>query len=241
MKIFPAIDLYDGCAVRLYKGDYAQMTVYSRAPVEVAAAFRAQGAEYLHLVDLEGARDGSTANFPTIRRLVAESGLQVEMGGGIRTMDTIAAYLDLGVMRVILGTAAVADPDLVTRAVAQYGPRIAVGADIKDGFVAIKGWTELSVLTCEEFLQRMEDAGVETVICTDVSKDGALSGANRALYRSLTGRFALQLIASGGVSTLSDITALRDMGLYGAILGKALYTGQLDLPAALALAKGDAQ
>ena len=233
MKLFPAIDLIDGKAVRLVRGDYAQMTVYSNSPVEVAKGFAACGAEYLHVVDLEGARDGTTPNLATVKALIEQSRLKVEIGGGIRTMKTVKSYMDAGAYRVIIGTAAVTDPEFLDRALAEYGDKIAVGVDIRDGMVAIKGWTEVSSLDCFAFCEMLEKKGVSTVICTDISKDGLLSGTNLSLYAELVNRFHIQITASGGVSSLEDVQKLNDMGLYGAILGKALYTGALDLSTAL--------
>lgn len=237
MKIFPAIDLIDGQAVRLKKGDYAQKTVYSDRPADVALQFRNAGAEYIHLVDLNGAKNGETPNFGTVRDIVRASGLKAEIGGGIRSEETVKRYLDAGVMRVILGTAAVQDPEFLNDMVQKYGDAVAVGVDMKDGFVAVKGWTELSEKTCEQFCGELETIGVKTVICTDVSKDGMLGGANVELYRALSERFAMDFIASGGVSTMADVAALRDMGLYGAIIGKAYYEGAIDLTSAIREAK----
>jgi len=237
MHIFPAIDLYDGCAVRLYKGDYSQMTVYSRDPLAVARDFEAAGAEYIHMVDLEGAKDGTTPNLSVVASIAQNTHLKVEIGGGIRSLNTVEKYLSAGVYRVILGTAAITDPEFLKAALARYGERIAVGADIKDGFVAIKGWLETSKSSCEEFFADMEALGVRTVICTDISKDGAMKGTNRALYCELSKRFSVDIVASGGVSSLEDIEALRDMGLYGAIVGKAYYVGAIDLCEAIALAR----
>ena len=237
MNIFPAIDLVDGKAVRLFKGDYNEMTVYSTDPPAVAKAFEAAGAGFIHIVDLEGARDGGTPNMPTIRRILDETSLFVEVGGGIRSMETIEAYISAGVSRVILGTAAVKKEALVAEAVAAYGDKIAVGIDVKDGFVAIKGWTEKSAYTCEEFFAKMQALGVKTIICTDISRDGAMKGTNRQLYKALSGQFSANIIASGGVSDIEDVKALREMGLYGAIIGKAWYTGAIDLAQAIEVAK----
>ena len=237
MNIFPAIDLIDGKAVRLVRGDYNKMTVYHNQPLAVAKNFAACGAKYLHVVDLEGARDGSTANIETVRSLISESGLFVEIGGGIRSMETVKTYVDAGAARVIIGTAAVTDPDFLDRALDAYGNKIAVGVDIRDGMVAIKGWTEVSSLACFDFCEQLERKGVSTVICTDISKDGLLGGTNLALYAEMAKRFSLQITASGGVSTVEDVRTLARMNLYGAILGKALYTGDLDLKAALAAAE----
>ena len=237
MIILPAIDLYDGKAVRLYKGDYDRMTVYSNDPLAVARDFEAAGAEYIHMVDLAGARDGTMPNFDTVAAVAANTGLKVEIGGGIRSEDAIRRYLDAGVSRVILGTAAITHWDFFQNMAAKYGPQLAAGVDCRDGFVAIKGWKELSAVTCFDFCQRLQDAGVGTVICTDISKDGAMGGTNRELYRNLTAQVDIDIIASGGVSSLEDIAALRAMGLHGAILGKAYYTGAVDLKEAIEVAK----
>lgn len=236
MDIYPAIDLYGGKAVRLYKGDYAQMTVYSDCPADVARDFAAAGASHIHLVDLEGAKTGAPANLAVIRRILDAAPLFSEVGGGIRTMDAVEQYLSIGVNRVILGTAAVSDPAFLKEALSRYGEKIAVGVDLKDGYVAIKGWTETSALTADAFLARMQAPGVKTVICTDISRDGAMQGTNRGLYRQLSEQFAIQLIASGGVSSLEDVAALKAMGLYGAIIGKAYYTGAIDLKQAVEVA-----
>ena len=236
MLIFPAIDLYDGKAVRLYKGDYNQMTVYSENPSELAGAFRAAGATHMHLVDLEGAKTGETPNLETIRRIRAAVPLFIEVGGGIRSMDIAARYLDAGIDRVILGTAAVTDPTFLRAAVSKYGEKIAVGVDIRDGKVAIRGWTEKSAFDAFDFCRELQKIGVRTIICTDVSKDGAMQGTNRALYGELSKALNLDIIASGGVSTLEDIKALRALNLCGAIIGKAYYTGAIDLREAIGAA-----
>ena len=236
MLIFPAIDLYDGKAVRLYKGDYNQMTVYSENPSELAEAFRAAGATHMHLVDLEGAKTGETPNLETIRRIRAAVPLFIEVGGGIRSMDIAARYLDAGIDRVILGTAAVTDPSFLRAAVSKYGEKIAVGVDIRDGKVAIRGWTEKSAFDAFDFCRELQKIGVRTIICTDVSKDGAMQGTNRALYGELSKALNLDIIASGGVSTLEDIKALRALNLCGAIIGKAYYTGAIDLREAIGAA-----
>ena len=237
MILYPAIDLVGGKAVRLFKGDYAQMTVYSDDPVAVAMAFRNAGATRMHLVDLEAAKSGIPENAATIRAIAKQTDLFLEAGGGIRTMETLDAYLALGVDRAILGTAAVTDPDFLEAAIAKYGEKVAVGVDLKDGYVAIKGWTETSDLTADAFFARMEALGVKTVICTDISRDGAMKGTNRELYKALSGKFSIDLIASGGVSSLDDIAALKEMGLSGAIIGKAYYTGAIDLRKALEVAR----
>ena len=233
MYIYPAIDLYEGKAVRLFKGDYAQMTVYSENPAEVAEAFSSAGAKHIHLVDLEGAKKGEPANLETIARIMEAADLFVEVGGGIRNMKTVEQYLAIGVDRVILGTAAVTDPAFLEAALAKFGEKIAVGVDIKDGYVAIKGWTEKSSVTAEAFFARMETLGVKTVICTDISRDGAMKGTNRELYKTLSEQYAIDLIASGGVSTMEDVKALADMKLHGAIIGKAYYIGAIDLKEAV--------
>lgn len=237
MLIFPAIDLYDKKAVRLFKGDYNQMTVYSEKPLEVAKGFKAAGAEYIHMVDLEGAKDGTTPNFDIVAAVAKESGLKVEIGGGIRNEETVKRYIDAGVMRVILGTAALNDREFLESVCKKYGDKIAVGADLKDGQVAVKGWLETSNVSGMDFLAQMESLGVKTVICTDISRDGAMRGTNRELYRELSEKFSMDIVASGGVSTIGDIKALRAMNLYGAIVGKAIYTGDIDLKEAIEVAR----
>ncbi len=237
MNIFPAIDLYDGKAVRLYKGDYTQMTVYSENPLNVAKQFESLGAKYLHLVDLEGAKDGTTPNLEVVKNIAKNTNLFIEIGGGIRSMETIKTYLDCGVSRVILGTSAVKDQEFLKQAIKEYGEKVAVGVDVKDGFVAIKGWVEKSNYTCFEFCLLMQNLGVKTIICTDVSKDGAMQGTNRELYKILNEKFNLQIVASGGVSSINDIVKLKELGLYGAIIGKAYYVGAIDLKEALEVSK----
>ena len=236
MYLFPAIDLIGGKAVRLLRGDYEQMTVYSDDPVSVAKDFEAQGARFIHMVDLEGARDGGTPNLETVRRVAEETGLFVEIGGGIRSMETVKTYLDAGVDRVILGTAAVEDEDFLREAVSRYGEHIAVGADIRDGYVSTRGWLVQSEFTLEAFCRKMQALGVKTLICTDISRDGAMRGTNRELYRDLKDRYSMDITASGGVSSLEDVEALAAMDLYGAIIGKAYYTGDIILSDALAAA-----
>jgi phosphoribosylformimino-5-aminoimidazole carboxamide ribotide isomerase len=237
MKIFPAIDLYNGKAVRLLKGDYYKMTVYSDNPIEIARDFESKGAGFIHMVDLEGAKDGTTPNLETVKKIANETGLFTEIGGGIRSMETIEKYLENGVDRVILGTAAVENPEFLKLAIAKYGERIAVGVDIKDGFVAIKGWLEKSQYSGIEFCEMMQNIGVKTLICTDISKDGAMQGTNRELYKELSKRFDIDIVASGGVSSIDDIKALRKLDLYGAIIGKAYYIGAIKLEEALEAAK----
>lgn len=233
MELFPAIDLYGGKVVRLTRGDYAQMTVYRNDPTAQALDFQAAGARWLHMVDLEGARDGSTPNFSVVQDVCKQTALRVEIGGGIRSLDTIAHYVDAGVARVILGTKAVIDPDFLGQAAERFGSAVAVGVDIKEGAIAIHGWEEKARETVDEFLTRAAGLGIKTVICTDVSKDGMLGGSNVELYRDLNRRYPLDFIASGGVTALAELRQLKEMGLYGAILGKALYTGALDLKQAL--------
>ncbi len=237
MILFPAIDLYDRKAVRLYKGDYQNMTVYSENPLEVARDFEAAGATHIHMVDLEGAKSGDTPNLAVVEQVAKETSLFVEIGGGIRNMETVERYLSAGVSRVILGTAAVNDEAFLTAAVNTYGDKIAVGADVKDGCIAIKGWLETSAVTLEEFLEKMQAIGVKNVICTDISRDGAMRGTNLALYRELSRKYSLDITASGGVSSLEDVRQLRQMDLYGAIIGKAYYTGAIDLAEALEVSK----
>lgn len=237
MVIYPAIDLFGGKAVRLYKGDYAQMTVYNENPVEVALDFKAQGATHIHLVDLEGAKSGATPNLETVCAIKKATGLFCEIGGGVRNMEVVRRYLSAGVDRVILGTAAVTDEAFLRSAVAAYGERIAVGIDIRDGFVAIKGWTEKSQENAMDFCGKMEKLGVKTIICTDISRDGAMQGTNHGLYRELSEKFGIQIIASGGVSSIEDVRKLTAMNIHGAIIGKAYYTGAISLREAIEVAK----
>ena len=237
MLIFPAIDLYEKQAVRLFKGDYNRKTVYSNDPVSVAREFKKSGAANIHLVDLEGAKTGETPNFDVVCAIKRETGLFCEIGGGIRSMEVVEKYISAGLDRVILGTAAVTNEGFVQEAVEKYGEKIAVGIDIKDGFAAIKGWTESSGIDAFEFCERMEKIGVRTLICTDISKDGAMVGTNRALYKELSEKFSVDIVASGGVSSIHDVEALRKLGIYGAIIGKAYYTKAIDLGEAIEVAK----
>ena len=238
MYIIPAIDLIDGKAVRLMKGDYDKVTVYNDNPAEVAKQFERDGAKLLHVVDLDGAKDGTTANFDTVAEIVKQTKLSVEIGGGIRDIERVKKYMDIGVDRVIIGTAAVTDPEFLREAVTLYGDKIVVGVDIKDGYVAIKGWLEVSKLSCFDFCENLAEMGVNTVICTDISKDGMMSGTNMELYRLLSEKFGMNIIASGGVSSIEDVQELTEMGIYGAIVGKAIYTGAVDLPRAISVAGG---
>lgn len=237
MLIYPAIDLFEGKAVRLFKGDYAQMTVYSENPQEIAFDFMRQGATHIHLVDLEGARSGGTPNLDTVCGIKAATGLFCEIGGGVRNMEVVKRYIDAGLDRVILGTAAVNDPDFLMAAVNAYGTKIAVGVDIKDGCVAVKGWTEKSSEDAYVFCDKMQNMGIETLICTDISRDGAMKGTNLALYQELSSRFSMQIIASGGVSGMDDVRSLAAMDIHGAIIGKAYYTGAISIREAIEVAK----
>lgn len=233
MLIFPAIDLYNGKAVRLLKGDYNKMTVYSENPPEIALDFKKQGAGYIHLVDLEGAKNGTTPNFNVVTEIKEKSGLFCEIGGGIRTMKTVDKYISAGLDRVILGTSAVEDEAFLKNAVNKYGEKIAVGVDIKDGFVAVRGWLEKSEIDAFEFCEKMQGIRVKTLICTDISKDGAMQGTNLELYKELSQKFSVNITASGGVTSIDDIKKLRSMNLYAAIIGKAYYTGAVNLKEAL--------
>ena len=229
MTIYPAIDIYEGKAVRLTRGDYSRMTVYSDDPAAVACGFKDAGAGAAHVVDLEGARGGKPVNFDVIERIVTESGLEIQVGGGIRAKSDIEKYLSIGVRRVILGTAAVSAPGFLKETVGAFGGAIAVSADIKDGFAAVKGWTEVSDQDVLGFCRAVGDIGVQTLICTDISKDGLLGGTNMELYRMLRSQLSIKLIASGGISSLEELKALSNLSIDGAILGKALYEGAIDL------------
>ena len=233
MVLFPAIDILSGKAVRLYKGDYNAVTVYSERPWEFAEDFVDKGCSAIHIVDLDGAKSGETVNIDTVKRIAAVKGLYSEIGGGIRNMETVSRYLEAGVDRVILGTAALKDPSFLKNALREYGDRVAVGVDLKDGKVAVKGWLETSNKDGIEFLKELEDLGVEGVIVTDISRDGAMKGTNLDLYGRIKEEVSLKVTASGGVSTIEDIVALKSMGLYGAIIGKAYYTGAIKLKEAL--------
>ncbi len=237
MNIFPAIDLFDKKAVRLFKGDYNQMTIYSENPIEIARDFEAQGAKFIHMVDLEGAKDGTTPNLEIVAQVARETGLFVEIGGGIRSMETLKKYFDAGVERAILGTVAVTNEEFLKEAISTYGDKIAVGADVKDGYIAIKGWLEKSTFTLDAFFAKMQELGVKTIICTDISKDGAMRGTNLEMYAELSKKYSVDIVASGGVSTISDIEQLRKMNLYGAIIGKAYYTSAINLREAIEVAK----
>lgn len=237
MNIFPAIDIIDGKAVRLFKGDYSQKTVYNDSPLNVAKGFEDLGASFLHLVDLDGAKSGDTPNFELIRSIAECTSLKIEIGGGIRSEEVIKRYLDAGVMRVILGTVAIEKPEFTAEMTSKYKDAIAVGIDISNGFVATRGWTDITKVSCDEMFARMENIGVKTVICTDISKDGAMMGTNLELYKDLKCRYNIDIVASGGVSSIEDVRSLRSMDIYGAILGKALYEGAIDLKEAIEVAK----
>ena len=229
MILFPAIDLYEGKAVRLYKGDYSQMTVYSQNPCEIAADFVKSGCDHIHIVDLEGAKDGTCPNLETVIKIKRESSAFCEVGGGIRSMEVASKYIEAGVDRIIIGTAAIENPCFLDELIKNYSKKIAVGVDIKDGFVAIKGWKEKSSAPAFEFCKELEKKGVETIICTDISKDGAMQGTNLPLYERLSNELNINITASGGVSSLADVLNLNKMNIYGAIIGKAYYTGKINL------------
>ena len=237
MQILPAIDIFEKKAVRLYKGDYAQMTVYG-TPLEIARSFEEKGASYIHLVDLEGARAGGPSNFETVASVISSVNIPCEIGGGIRNIETVARYAKAGADRIILGTSAVSDKAFLKQAIAEFGKKIAVGVDARDGVVSISGWTEQSGISTLDFIGEMLSLGIETIICTDISKDGALSGTNTALYREILSKYNLNLIASGGVTTLDDVRELSECGAYGAILGKAIYNGNIDLVEAIRIGEG---
>lgn len=237
MNIFPAIDLFGGKAVRLLKGDYDNMTIYSEHPEEIALDFKKQGAKFIHIVDLEGAKSGETPNIGTIEKIIKLADLFTEVGGGIRNIETVDKYVSIGVNRVILGTSAVNDEEFLKNAVAKYGEKIAVGADIKDGYIAIKGWTEKSQYTDYDFCEKMQNIGVKTLICTDISKDGAMQGTNHGLYAELSKKYSMNIIASGGVSSIEDVKRLSKLNIYGAIIGKAYYVGAINLSEAIEVAK----
>lgn len=237
MIILPAIDLLGRKAVRLLKGDYNQVTVYSDSPLEVAEKFKSLGATHIHMVDLDGAKYGTAPNMDIVAEVAEKTGLFIEIGGGIRSMETVKKYIDAGISRVILGTAAICDEDFLKEAVKAYGEKIAVGADVKDGKIAVKGWLEQSDVTLDEFFLKMQDLGVKNIICTDISRDGAMRGTNLELYRELSEKYSLDITASGGVSSIEDVKRLREMNLYGAIIGKAYYTGAVYLEEAIEVAR----
>lgn len=239
MEIFPAIDLLGGKVVRLFQGDYGQSQIYGDNPADYAKQFEQQGAKYLHLVDLDGAKEGAPQNFEIVKDIAKSTSLFIELGGGIRNEETVNQCFEAGVGRVILGTAALQNPAFVKSMAAKHGGKIAVGVDARDGLVAVEGWLKTSTTNSYDFCKEMQNAGVEYIIYTDISRDGAQAGANLEVYEKLAELRGLNITASGGVSSLSDVAALRSMGLYAAILGKALYAGTVKLEDALQTAKGE--
>ena len=237
MLIFPAIDILGGKAVRLLKGDYDKATVYNDDPYSVAKSFRDAGCDAIHIVDLDGAREGSAVNMGIVRSIARIPGMLSEIGGGIRNMDTVCRYLDAGISRVILGTAALEDPRLLDSALERFGNRIAVGVDLRDGMVAVRGWLETSSRDGLDFIRELESRGVGTAIVTDISRDGAMKGPNLVLYRAIASGCSMDITASGGVSTLDDLRNLKDAGVYAAIIGKAYYSGAIRLEDALEVAR----
>mgnify|MGYP002517345741 CR=1 FL=1 len=237
MIILPAIDILGGECVRLFKGEYDTARKVAADAVETIKGFEACGAEFIHLVDLDGAKKGEKTNAELFVKLANVTGVPLELGGGIRDMETVEFYLENGISRVILGSAALRDREFLKRAVDKYGEKIAVGVDLKDGFVAIKGWTEKSEEDAFEFTEKMQKIGVKTMICTDISRDGAMQGTNHALYQELAQRFEMDIIASGGVSSMEDVERLTALNIHGAIVGKAYYTGAIDLKKAIEVAK----
>ena len=238
MQIFPATDILGGKVVRLTKGDYNEVKVYADSPAEMALEFMKSGSTNLHMVDLDGAKFGSPVNFDAIREAAQIKDLFIEVGGGIRDMKRIEDYLSLGVKRVILGTAAIKNYPFVEEAVKEYGDAIAVGVDAKDGLVAINGWQETTTVNSVDFCKKLRDTGVKTVIYTDISKDGMLSGTNLEIYKELSKIEGLDIVASGGITFIEEIRTLNDMNIYGAIVGKAVYEGKLDLAETLKAAGG---
>ncbi len=236
MQILPAIDIFEKKAVRLFKGDYAQMTVYGE-PIEIASSFAEKGASYIHLVDLEGARIGDSSNFEIVKSVISSVGIPCEIGGGIRNINTVDKYVNVGADRIILGTSAVSDKAFLKEVISEFGNKIAVGVDARDGIVAVSGWTRQSGIDALDFIGEMLSLGIDTIICTDISKDGALSGTNTDLYRTILSKYQLKLIASGGVTSLDDVKELTESGCYGAILGKSIYNGNIKLEEAIALAE----
>lgn len=236
MIILPAIHLYDGRVVRLYKGDYDDMTIYDDNPAKMAMKMKREGISWLHVVDIEGASRGTVPNLSYIYEIVEKTGLNVEVGGGMRNMSVIDTCMKMGVSRVILGTAAVNDEKFLIEAVSKYNEKIAVGADVWDGYMAVKGWKEKTDIRLDDFMEKMENLGVKTVICTDISKDGALSGTNMDMYKHLTDKFSkhgMKIMASGGITSLEDIKGLKQLGVEGVILGKSYYTGIIRLKDAI--------
>lgn len=233
MIIFPAIDIKDGNCVRLKQGKFEDMDVYFDNPVEVAKTWEAKGAEFIHIVDLDGAKDGKSKNFEIISEIARTVNIPIQVGGGIRTREAVQTLLDAGVNRVILGTAAVNEKELLKSLVDEYGKQIVVSIDAKDGIVAIDGWVNLSSLNSVDFVKELEEIGVQTIVYTDIAKDGMMEGPNFDIYRELMEKNSIDIIASGGVSTLEDVAKLSEMDMYGAIIGKALYIENIKLEDAL--------
>lgn len=233
MRIYPAVDIKQGKCVRLLQGRFSDVTVYSDSPVEMAKKWEQLGAQYIHLVDLDGALTGQMVNSSVIREIANTVNVPVQLGGGIRSMEAIQAMLGNGVTRVILGTSAVNSPHLVKQAVEQYGEKIVIGIDAKDGKVAVEGWEKVSDFTAVEFAKKMQSLGVKTIVYTDISRDGMLQGPNITAMKEMVKHLKIDVIASGGVSSIDDLRALKKTGVEGAIVGKALYTGNLDLKEAL--------
>lgn len=233
MFIFPAIDIIDGKVVRLCKGDFSSVKSYAVSPLEAAENFSAQGATHLHVVDLDGAKSGNADNSKTIENIISKCGLFVEVGGGIRTFDRIQKYIDCGVGRVILGTIAVKDFSFVEKAVAKFGEAVAVGVDAINNKIAVSGWEEVTAIDALQFCERLKSVGVLNVIYTDISKDGMLNGTNINVYEVLCQTKYPKITASGGISDLSELKKLKELGIYGAILGKALYEKEIDLKEAI--------
>ncbi len=230
MEIIPAIDLIDGRCVRLYQGDYAQETVYADDPVQVALRWERLGARRIHIVDLDGARSGRPENLDVVERVVEAVGTPVQMGGGVRSLDSARRIIEAGVGRVMLGTVAVREPDIVRSACAELGSeRVVVAVDSKDGRVAVSGWTANSEVVATELVERMVEAGVRAFLCTDISRDGTLSGPNYGLMRDLVEVAGEGVIAAGGIASVEHLRRLADVGVGGAVVGKALYTGDVDL------------
>lgn len=237
MIIFPAMDLREGKCVRLYQGEFSTSQVVGENPVDIALNFKNQGAEYIHMVDLDGALKGDISNIAVIRDIINETGLPVQLGGGIRSISTIEKLVTLGVSRVILGTAALNNSEMVKEAVKYFGEKIAVGIDARDGFVAVEGWIKLSKINYIDFAKAIEDIGVKTIIFTDISRDGTLKGPNLEATGILNNKVSCNIIASGGMKNIEDIKKLKEMNMYGAIIGKALYSGSIALEEAIALGR----
>ncbi|HOV25605.1 MAG TPA: 1-(5-phosphoribosyl)-5-[(5-phosphoribosylamino)methylideneamino]imidazole-4-carboxamide isomerase [Pseudobacteroides sp.] len=237
MKIYPAIDVKDGKCVRLVQGKFSDVTVYADDPVEMALKWEKLGAEYLHVVDLDGARVGEPVNTPVISRMAVNLGIPVQLGGGIRSIEMIEILICKGIQRLILGTSAVNNQELVKKALSTFDNNIVIGIDAKDGFVAIEGWAKTSSFTAIEFAKRMEELGAKTIIYTDINTDGMLSGPNLKAMEEMVKAVNIDIIASGGVSKIEDIKNLKEVGVSGAIIGKALYTGNIDLAEAIKVAK----